>query len=784
MTMIAKKPLVSLFVVMYNQEEYVDETLTGAFSQDYDNLEIVISDDHSSDSTWDIIQSRVNAYRRAGGRHKIVLNRNKKNLGIIRNIATAMQLSKGVLLVANGGDDVSLPNRVSRIFDAWVADGCKAYAILHGFKMIDPCGNISNERLLFKVSPRTPIGAAMAYRCEVFENFKSFVYENAIEDHVFVRRALMLGGTLTIPDVLLKYRRGVGASSKVDYLSRRLSICKTCLDSALQTMEDLSCAEGLQPENLACARGLAIDLLNYYSREYFSYGPNVPYAKRLKVFNVLNRYDPLPFWSRRFLVKRMTCVFPKFVNRDGRRVLIAIRESRIIRWVRSIVACGFRFLVWLLVPLRETAKKILKPAVVPLFQRIWLRHYRARCLRTLSRLGKERKQNPRRKIRVAFLQLFATSNQNFRIFERMMASEDFDPYFIVYPDKLRYKEYSQASYKNTIDFLRGVYGEERVLAGIDGLGRAVDYTSKFDLMTTSNPYEQMAAKEFRVSWWTRRGIPSFYLSYFYLGKCYVTEWNLKLLALSCFSRVYVENNSVIDLARQHQLIRGANCVLTGSVKMDGYAHVVPIKRTRKRIILAPHHAIESTPNSAGAFLYYSSDILKLVKEFPEIDFVFRPHPLLFQKMSGKQKITGLSKWGIWGEEKIARYLGVLRNMPNVIMSGNGDYMQEFADSDAMIHDCGSFSAEYLYTGKPCAYVWRKTIDVNRIFTPFGVKCINAHYIVHSPEDIRAFIRNVVIGGRDPKKTYRKLLAKREVMVGYPNASKKVMADLRALVGLK
>lgn len=787
-------PRVSLFIVTYNQEEYVDETLTGAFEQDYGNLEIVISDDHSTDSTWDIVRSRVESYRKAGGRHKIVLNRNKANLGIIRNIETAMRLSTGELLVANGGDDVSLPSRVRRIFDAWDRDGRRAYAILHGFQMVDPCGNLSKEKLLFSVSPRTPIGAAMAYRREVFEKFKSFAYENAIEDHVFVRRALMLGGTLTISDVLLKYRRGVGASSKIDYLSRRLSICKTCLDSALQTFDDLEHVKGLDDGNVLKARALAVDLLNYYSREYFSYGPEIAYAKRIKVFRILNRFDPVPIFSRRFLIKRLTCIFPRTVNLYGRCLLDVFRHSF---FLKALSRCVCSLCNIILYPIRalmreikrisasivSLTKKIIKPKILPLWRWAWLKYYRRKCERSLARLSECLSHSPR-KVRVAFLQLFPASNQNFRIFELMTKSADFDPYFVVCFDVFRDKLYSKRNYDETLALLRRTYGEERVLEGLDKTGRPRDFTAKFDLMTTSNPYEQLVHKEFQVLWWTRRGVPSFYLSYFYLGKCYVTEWNLKMPALSCFTRVYVENAVVVDCARRHQLVKGANCVLTGSAKMDGYAQIKPVKRTRKRIILAPHHAVETAATAAGSFLYYSSDLLKLVKEFPEVDFVFRPHPLLFQKLRDHQQIKDMSEWGRWGDKKVDDYFRALRQMSNVIISPNGDYLQEFADSDAMIHDCGSFSAEYLYTGKPCAYVWRKTIDVNRIFTPFGVKCINAHYIVHSPEDIRAFIRNVVIGGRDPKKTYRKLLAKREVMVGYPNASKKVMADLRALVGLK
>jgi glycosyltransferase involved in cell wall biosynthesis len=46
-------PLVSLCIFTYNQEKYIREAVEGALSQDYPNLEIIISDDNSTDSTYD-----------------------------------------------------------------------------------------------------------------------------------------------------------------------------------------------------------------------------------------------------------------------------------------------------------------------------------------------------------------------------------------------------------------------------------------------------------------------------------------------------------------------------------------------------------------------------------------------------------------------------------------------------------------------------------------------------------------------------------------------------------
>ena len=80
------KPLVTISMLTYNQERYVRDAVRGVLAQTYEPLEIVISDDCSTDGTWNIILEEVDAYRKSGGVHKnIVLNRNEKNLGLIRH---------------------------------------------------------------------------------------------------------------------------------------------------------------------------------------------------------------------------------------------------------------------------------------------------------------------------------------------------------------------------------------------------------------------------------------------------------------------------------------------------------------------------------------------------------------------------------------------------------------------------------------------------------------------------------------------------------------------------
>ena len=71
----------------------------------------------------------------------------------------------------------------------------------------------------------------------------------------------------------------------------------------------------------------------------------------------------------------------------------------------------------------------------------------------------------------------------------------------------------------------------------------------------------------------------------------------------------------------------------------------------------------------------------------------------------------------------------------------------------MIHDCGSFIAEYLFTQKPVLYQI-KDDKLMEQWNSFGQMCLEQHYHAYSIEETENFIRAVVIEGNDPKKEQR------------------------------
>lgn len=101
-------PKVSILITVYNLSAYIRTTIDSAINQDYDNIEVVISDDASSDDSAKIIREYQDKYP-----GKIVAIFNKNNVGITRNSNIALKHATGDLIAMLDGDDIYLPGKIS-----------------------------------------------------------------------------------------------------------------------------------------------------------------------------------------------------------------------------------------------------------------------------------------------------------------------------------------------------------------------------------------------------------------------------------------------------------------------------------------------------------------------------------------------------------------------------------------------------------------------------------------------------------------------------------------------
>ena len=104
--MTSSNELVSVLLSTYNSEETLGKSINSLLNQTYKNLEILISDDGSTDSTKEICKKFQLKDER------ILLFSNKKNIGLTKSLNNLAQKASGSLIARHDADDISLPDRI------------------------------------------------------------------------------------------------------------------------------------------------------------------------------------------------------------------------------------------------------------------------------------------------------------------------------------------------------------------------------------------------------------------------------------------------------------------------------------------------------------------------------------------------------------------------------------------------------------------------------------------------------------------------------------------------
>ena len=211
-------------------------------------------------------------------------------------------------------------------------------------------------------------------------------------------------------------------------------------------------------------------------------------------------------------------------------------------------------------------------------------------------------------------------------------------------------------------------------------------------------------------------------------------------------KVFYETPIHVELAKKYAINKGVNAVAAGYPLLDPFfdENYKPIdvwktqSKRKKRVIWAPHHHMLEK-NRCANFLHICDLMLELARKYEdEVQFVFKPHPELAKKLD-----TSIPGWNKQRREKYYQQWELMNNTQIV----TDDYIDLFLTSDAMIHDCGSFTAEYTCTYKPVLFL-EANPGVVAGWNDCGKAIINHLYRSERGEKIEWFIKNVVIDGND------------------------------------
>lgn len=221
----SERPTLTFAVLAYNQEPFIRQAVEAALAQDYTPLQVILSDDCSTDGTYTVMQEMAARYQ---GPHSVVLNRNPVNLGVTSHVNRVFALAHGELIVLAAGDDVSLPWRSTRIAQTWIAAG-RPHGLVHsGWITMSSDPALDGQTHAAAAHPATPSiqdyiltrqalihGATAAYSRSLAALFGPLPEGAFIEDWILTFRALLAGRLVRIEEPLMRYRIEPGSVSAV-----------------------------------------------------------------------------------------------------------------------------------------------------------------------------------------------------------------------------------------------------------------------------------------------------------------------------------------------------------------------------------------------------------------------------------------------------------------------------------------------------------------------------------------------------------------------------------------
>ena len=185
-------PRASIIVPNFKHGRFLSRQLTSVFEQSIQDFELIFfSDDCSTDRTFEIMKDFVSKYE---GPHQVVRAQNKTNLGIGEHINNVVRNSKGELILAATGDDVSLPQRTAATVNRWLDCGRKPCSIYSKNIVINSDGAQIGEigsfpkqgslaQKLLSYMGGT-LGCSHTWSRKVFKNFVPLLPDTVCEDRI------------------------------------------------------------------------------------------------------------------------------------------------------------------------------------------------------------------------------------------------------------------------------------------------------------------------------------------------------------------------------------------------------------------------------------------------------------------------------------------------------------------------------------------------------------------------------------------------------------------------
>ena len=264
-------PLVTVICLCYNHEKFIEEAVNSILEQDYNNIEIIIADDFSQDTSREII-------KKIADRHSSIrMILNEKNLGNCKAFNNALAMAKGKYIVDFATDDVMVSNRVSKQVEAFERMGEEYGVVYTNVLDIDEQGNpialhqkedkeLPSGNIYINVLERYFISPpSMMMRKKVFDELGGYDESLAYEDFDFWVRSSRNYKYYYIKEVLC-HKRILRNSKSAQFHRKDRSYV---VDTTIRICRKALWLNKSEEENKALAKRINYEMMHAFRMEYF-----------------------------------------------------------------------------------------------------------------------------------------------------------------------------------------------------------------------------------------------------------------------------------------------------------------------------------------------------------------------------------------------------------------------------------------------------------------------------------------------------------------------------------
>jgi glycosyltransferase involved in cell wall biosynthesis len=198
---------VTILMAAYNASNYIADSITSVLNQTFQNYELLIINDGSTDNTETVIQSFKDS--------RIRVIKNEVNRGLIESRNIALKEAKGNFIAILDSDDIAMPDRLEKQLNAF-RNNPELAVVGSRALIIDESGNETGENLAvftdidkIKITlffENTIIHSSTMIKTEIFREVNGYQGDTLIEDYDLFYRISQKYAIKNLEDYLVKYR--------------------------------------------------------------------------------------------------------------------------------------------------------------------------------------------------------------------------------------------------------------------------------------------------------------------------------------------------------------------------------------------------------------------------------------------------------------------------------------------------------------------------------------------------------------------------------------------------